>query len=88
MRQLALEARHTPADKNLVQAVEAAARQSGNRPATCRKYYIHFRVLEAYQKGQLLEAIAHHQPKRLQYYQGLAADEQRTLAILKAEKSG
>ena len=30
----------------------------GNRPATCRKYYVHPAVLEAYADGSLFDAVA------------------------------
>ena len=29
----------------------------GNRPATCRKYYVHPAILEAYADGSLFEAV-------------------------------
>ncbi|MGF1459539.1 MAG: DNA topoisomerase IB [Leptolyngbyaceae cyanobacterium] len=35
-------------------AIEIAARQLGNRPATCRKYYVHPKVPEAYLTGELV----------------------------------
>jgi DNA topoisomerase-1 len=39
--------------RNVVAAVKEVAKKLGNRPATCRKYYIHPLVLEAYEKGTL-----------------------------------
>ena len=42
------------AKKNITQAIKNVARQLGNRPATCRKYYVHPAILEAYQDGSLL----------------------------------
>jgi DNA topoisomerase-1 len=38
----------TEAKRNLVTAVKATAAKLGNRPATCRKYYIHPAVIESY----------------------------------------
>lgn len=38
---------------NLVTAAKTTAAQLGNRPATCRKYYIHPLIFEAYQDGSL-----------------------------------
>ncbi|MGB3613191.1 MAG: hypothetical protein WBA10_05300 [Elainellaceae cyanobacterium] len=35
-------------------AIAAAARQLGNRPATCRKYYVHPRIPEAHLSGDLV----------------------------------
>lgn len=38
---------------NLVEVVKSVARKLGNRPATCRKYYIHPTVMDCYLSGQL-----------------------------------
>lgn len=59
---LALEAlgpaqSETAGRKNLVEAVKITADRLGNRPATCRKYYIHPFVFDAYQDGTLLEVM-------------------------------
>jgi len=48
----------TQAKKNIVTAVKAVAERLGNRPATCRRYYIHPAVLDAYTEGTLLDALA------------------------------
>jgi DNA topoisomerase-1 len=45
------------AKKNVTQAIKNVARQLGNRPATCRKYYVHPAVIEAYQDGSLLSLM-------------------------------
>jgi DNA topoisomerase-1 len=42
--------------KNTVEAVKQVARALGNRPATCRKFYIHPAVLTAYAEGTLVES--------------------------------
>lgn len=44
----------TEAKKNVVSVVKGVAKKLGNRPATCRKYYIHPLVLDTYQAGKLL----------------------------------
>ena len=46
------------AQKNIVQAIKNVACQLGNRPATCRKYYIHPAILEAYQSKALLQLMS------------------------------
>jgi DNA topoisomerase-1 len=51
-----------PADGNdakkiIVSAVKEVARRLGNRPATCRKYYIHPAILDAYSDGSLFQAM-------------------------------
>lgn len=47
----------TEAKRNVVQAVKEAAACLGNRPATCRKYYIHPAVLDVYEDGTLFEKL-------------------------------
>jgi len=44
----------TAAKKNVVEAVKKVAAILGNRPATCRKYYIHPAITEAYLSGVAL----------------------------------
>ncbi len=57
----------TDTKRNIVTAVKATASRLGNRPATCRKYYIHPAVLDAYTAGVLNEYVkpvaedAHHE---------------------------
>ncbi len=43
----------TEAKRNIVQAIKEAAERLGNRPATCRNYYVHPVVLESYADGSL-----------------------------------
>lgn len=43
----------TQANKNVVQAIKTVAKQLGNRPATCRKYYVHPVIIDAYLEGTL-----------------------------------
>jgi DNA topoisomerase-1 len=43
----------TQAKKNLTEAVKLTAKKLGNKPATCKKYYIHPGVLEAYKNNKL-----------------------------------
>ena len=45
------------AKKNITQAIKNVASQLGNRPATCRKYYVHPAILQAYQDGSLLRMM-------------------------------
>lgn len=47
----------TQTKKNIVAAVKSVAERLGNRPATCRKYYVHPAVLDAYTEGTLLTAL-------------------------------
>lgn len=43
----------TEAKHNVVTAVKATAKRLGNRPATCRNYYVHPGVVESYLDGAL-----------------------------------
>lgn len=45
------------AKKNVVAAIKTAAKRLGNRPATCRNYYVHPGILEAYTDGALLSVL-------------------------------
>jgi len=55
LRRMAAPAGSAEAKKNLVAAVKQVARALRNRPATCRKFYIHPAVLESYLAGELEE---------------------------------
>lgn len=50
----------TAAKKNITQALKVVAAHLGNRPATCRKYYVHPAVLEAYLDETLHEVMEKH----------------------------
>ncbi|HWR53526.1 MAG TPA: DNA topoisomerase IB [Bryobacteraceae bacterium] len=43
--------------KNIVKVVKEVSEKLGNRPATCRKYYLHPAVLDCYTAGELLEQL-------------------------------
>ncbi|KST63601.1 DNA topoisomerase IB [Mastigocoleus testarum] len=45
------------AKKNITKAIKGVARELGNRPATCRKYYVHPGILAAYEDSSLFPAI-------------------------------
>jgi DNA topoisomerase-1 len=46
------------AKKNIVSAIKTVAERLGNRPATCRKYYVHPAIIDSYVDGSLLEVLA------------------------------
>jgi DNA topoisomerase I len=69
--------------KKGLQAVKFVAADLGNTPATCRSYYIHPGVLDAYDKGKLmplLEEIDEHE--RPESAAGLGDEEWPVLALL------
>ena len=45
------------AKKTIVGAIKRVAQRLGNRPATCRKYYIHPAIIDAYSDGALFSAM-------------------------------
>jgi DNA topoisomerase I len=45
------------AKKNIVEAIKRVSQRLGNRPATCKKYYVHPAVLDAYSDGSLFDAL-------------------------------
>lgn len=45
------------AKKKIVAAIKNAAAKLGNKPSTCRAYYVHPAILEAYTDGALFEAM-------------------------------
>jgi len=47
----------TEAKRNIVAAIKTAAQRLGNRAATCRAYYVHPAITEAYLTGDLLSAM-------------------------------
>jgi DNA topoisomerase-1 len=68
----------TQAKKNIVAAIKTAARRLGNRAATCRAYYIHPAITEAYLVGHLLPIMLHPpEPKA-----NLSADERAVLRVI------
>jgi len=71
------------AQENIREAIRGAAKQLGNRVATCRNYYVHPIILEAYEKGWLLDTWTTAQqssehPESLE----LTPDEKALLAVL------
>ncbi len=47
----------TQINRNIVQAVKETAEHLGNRPAACRKYYVHPAVFESYMEQTLFSAM-------------------------------
>jgi DNA topoisomerase-1 len=60
-------------------------RRLGNRPATCRKYYIHPAILDAYTEGILFPAMQRGEQQNTAY-SGLGLQpEEYTVMVLVAE---
>jgi DNA topoisomerase-1 len=74
----------TQANKNVTQAIKAVAKQLGNRPATCRKYYVHPAVIDAYLEGKLNATHELHiEPHSEDSPHSLSEEELAVVAILK-----
>jgi DNA topoisomerase-1 len=57
LQQLGPASDESEAKKKITEAVKMTARKLGNRPATCRAYYIHPAIPQAYVDGVLLDAL-------------------------------
>ena len=72
----------TEAKRKVCEAIKCVAHVLRNRPATCRKYYVHPALIEAYEQSSLFEmvdkATAQHGPH------GLTRDEVAVLKIVAA----
>ncbi|MBD1863111.1 MULTISPECIES: DNA topoisomerase IB [Trichocoleus] len=76
----------TQAKKNINQAIKNVAAHLGNRPATCRKYYVHPAILDAYLDGSLMSTLekAMQQPASDSAY-ALNPEEMAVVAILEQQ---
>ncbi|MGA7240969.1 MAG: DNA topoisomerase IB [Bryobacteraceae bacterium] len=73
----------TESKRAIVSAVKTVARQLGNRPATCRKYYVHPAILDAYADGSLFETMAQGREQQSAYEgRGLRAEEYSVMVII------
>lgn len=71
--------KESEAKKNITQAIKNVAKQLGNRPATCRKYYVHPAVISAYTEEWLFAMMEQiHEAQS----QGLHPEEQAVLEII------
>lgn len=76
------------ANKVVVSTVKRVAEELGNRPAICRKYYIHPVVLETFVAGKLeetLEGAVEDSPEEDASGGGLRALEAQVLALLRGQ---
>lgn len=75
----------TAAKKNITQAVKAVACHLGNRPATCRKYYVHPAIFEAYMDESLHEIMRKHGETIVADIHALRPEELAVVAILEQQ---
>jgi DNA topoisomerase-1 len=57
LSQLGASETENDAKKAVVEAIKEVSKKLGNRPATCKKYYVHPAILDAYSKGELTNAL-------------------------------
>ncbi len=76
------------ANKAVVETIKRVAGELGNRPAICRKYYVHPLVIESFVEGKLLEAltdVVEDSPDGDDASSGLRRLEAKTLALLRGQ---
>jgi len=73
----------TAGKKTIAAAVKSVARQLGNRPATCRKYYVHPAIFDAYLDGSLFPVMDQGKEQDAAYDgKGLRPEEYCVLVII------
>ncbi len=75
----------TSAKKNVLQAIKTVASHLGNRPATCRKYYVHPAILAAYMDESLHHAMQKHADILVENSHALKPAELAVVAILEQQ---
>ncbi|MBD2073878.1 DNA topoisomerase IB [Phormidium sp. FACHB-592] len=75
----------TGAKKNIVQAIKTVASYLRNRPATCRKYYIHPAILDAYMDESLHQIMKEHAATIVEQSHALKPEELAVVAMLEQQ---
>jgi DNA topoisomerase I len=75
----------TAAKKNIVQAIKTVASYLRNRPATCRKYYVHPAILEAYMNESLHQMMEKYAASLVEEGHALKPEELAVVAILEQQ---
>ncbi|MEO0514623.1 MAG: DNA topoisomerase IB [Planctomycetota bacterium] len=87
LAQLGFSPKQATRDKRVVEAIKRTAQAIGNRPATCRKYYVAPAIIQSYHDGKLRKQMNDRPcPDRPSPRQRLSAEEKAVLKILVAEK--
>jgi len=70
--------------QNILEAVKEVSSFLRNRPATCRKYYIHPAIIDSYTQGFVISNIESYPKKKSRFRQisGLGVHENNVLALL------
>jgi DNA topoisomerase I len=72
----------TQAKKNVTQAIKNVAQHLGNRPATCRKYYVHPAVIDAYMNDSLFDFMEKAQNQKRASSHNLNPEEEAVLKLI------
>lgn len=75
----------TAAKKNIGQAIKSVAAHLGNRPATCRKYYVHPAILEAYEDETLHQLMQKYAETIVENAYALRPEELAVVAMLEQQ---
>ena len=75
----------TGAKKNIVQAIKTVASYLRNRPATCRKYYIHPAILDAYMDESLHQIMEDHAATLVEQSHALKPEELAVVTMLEQQ---
>jgi DNA topoisomerase I len=69
--------------RSVANAVKRVAQHLGNRPATCRKYYVHPAILDAYANGTLFPVLEQGEQQHMAYSGlGLRPEEYAVMVII------
>ncbi|UJH91454.1 DNA topoisomerase IB [Antarcticibacterium sp. 1MA-6-2] len=68
--------------KNILKAYDAAATGLGNTRTVCRSYYVHPRIVESYENGEILKYFSEIQPSEKKDYTSLSASEDKMLELI------
>jgi len=75
----------TAAKKNIVQAIKTVSSHLRNRPATCRKYYVHPAILDAYMDESLHQLMQKHTATLIESSFALKPAELAVVAMLEQQ---
>ncbi|NJL21218.1 MAG: DNA topoisomerase IB [Leptolyngbyaceae cyanobacterium SM1_3_5] len=86
LHEIGVCASQTEAKKAIVQAIKTVSQHLGNRPATCRKYYVHPTILDCYLDGSLCQMVQQHLDRELAVDpHGLRQEEFAVVMLLKQQ---
>ena len=73
-------------NKNILEAMDAAAEGLGNTRAVCRSYYVHPKIVDTYKTGEILPYFKKIKEEKKQDYTKLSESEKAILKLIKDYK--